>query len=348
MSATPYGEDPPAPVVYDDHPSVRAALEPDPQEPEDFDDFWAGTLSEADARPIDVERRPVPTPFKIITVEDLEFTGYGGTRVRAWLIRPAHLAAPTPLVVQYCGYGGGRGLPVEHLAWAAAGFTHLVMDTRGQGADTPDHPSPLGDGPDGAHVIRGLASPHTYYYRRLITDAVRAVRAGRQVPDVAPELTLVAGASQGGGLALAVSSLVPDIAHLICDIPFLCNWQRALQIADRGPYAEVAGALAADPRLAAVAPHTLSYFEGLSFAKRTAASAHFSVALRDRVCPPSTVLAAFGSYGGSKSIATYPFNDHEGGGALRMTEQVTRVAQLIDVLAVTTGIAAGRRRDGGR
>jgi cephalosporin-C deacetylase len=39
----------------------------------------------------------------------------------------------------------------------------------------------------------------------------------------------------------------------------------------------------------------------------------FSVALMDRVCPPSTVYAAFNHYAGPKEIREYPFNDHEGG-----------------------------------
>ena len=38
---------------------------------------------------------------------------------------------------------------------------------------------------------------------------------------------------------------------------------------------------------------TLSYFDGVSFARRAAAPALFSVGLMDMVCPPSTVYAAF-------------------------------------------------------
>ena len=38
------------------------------------------------------------------------------------------------MVVGYQGYGGGRGLPLEHITWANAGYAELFMDTRGQGA----------------------------------------------------------------------------------------------------------------------------------------------------------------------------------------------------------------------
>jgi cephalosporin-C deacetylase len=58
---------------------------------------------------------------------------------------------PHPAVVHFVGYGGGRGLPEEHLMRAGAGFVQVVMDTRGQGAQwgaaallpTPDMPVAL-------------------------------------------------------------------------------------------------------------------------------------------------------------------------------------------------------------
>jgi cephalosporin-C deacetylase-like acetyl esterase len=40
--------------------------------------------------------------------------------------------APLPVVVEYLGYGGGRGLPEDRLRWAASGYAHLAMDTRGR------------------------------------------------------------------------------------------------------------------------------------------------------------------------------------------------------------------------
>ena len=64
------------------------------------------------------------------------------------------------------------------------------MDTRGQGGqygsggDTPD---PVGSGPAApGFVTRGILDPATYYYRRVLTDAVRAVDAARALPGVDP------------------------------------------------------------------------------------------------------------------------------------------------------------------
>ena len=68
---------------------------------------------------------------------------------------------------------------------------------------------------------------------------------------------------------------------------------------------------------------TLSYFDGVNFAKRASAPAYFSVALQDLTCPPSTVYAAYNHYAGEKEIVVYPFNDHEGGLSHQKLAQIT-------------------------
>ena len=64
-----------------------------------------------------------------------------------------------------------------------------------------------------------------------------------------------------------------------------------------------------------VAVHrTLSYFDGVNFARRAKAPARFSVALMDAIVPPSTVFAAFHEYGGPKDLQVWQYNGHEAGG----------------------------------
>jgi cephalosporin-C deacetylase len=161
---------------------------------------------------------------------------------------------------------------------------------------------------------RGIHDPEGYYYRRLVVDAVRAVDCLRTHPAVDAGRVMVAGASQGGGLALATAALAGEVAAVMPDMPFPCHWRRATRLADRGPYAEVARYCAAqrDRRHSVFA--TLGYFDAVSFAARCRAPALFSVALMDRVCPPSTVYAAYNHYAGPKRLAVWEYNDHEGGG----------------------------------
>ncbi|OON73431.1 acetylxylan esterase [Streptomyces tsukubensis] len=295
-------------------------------EPDDFDAFWAETLAEACTYDLAPRFEPVSTPLSTVDIFDVTFAGFGGQPVKGWLVLPAGATEPLPAVVEYIGYGGGRGLAHTHLLWASAGFAHFVMDTRGQGAgwgggDTPD---PVGSGPAGSGVMtRGIEEPATYYYRRLYTDAVRAVDAARAHPLVDASRVAAAGVSQGGGLTIAVGGLVPDLVAIAPDVPFLCDFPRATTLTGRAPYREIAAYLKTFRGRDEQVFRTLSYFDGVHFAERGRAPALFSAALEDETCPPSTVFAAYNAYAcDDKSIEVYTFNDHEGGGPYQQRAQL--------------------------
>lgn len=304
---------------------------PEVQEPEDFDEFWTITLDQAGQFPLDVTLSPIVTDLDLVNSFDVEFAGFGGHRIKAWLTMPRGAAPGSlPAVVSYIGYGGGRGFPQEHLVWANAGFAHLHMDTRGQGSrwgnggHTPD---PSGAGPAiPGFMTRGVEDPHTFYYRRVIADAVRAVAAVSTIAQVDPTRVAVTGVSQGGGLCLAVAGLVPNLLAVMPDVPFLCNFRRATDITDAAPYSEITGYLAVHRRSERQVFNTLSYFDAVNFARRANAPALFSVALMDTVCPPSTVFSAYNVYGSTLTeaqteadteletkIEVYRYNGHEGG-----------------------------------
>ena len=82
---------------------------PDVAEPEDFDAFWERTLSESRALRTPSTLVPAETPIDQLIVEDLTFSGFGGEPIRAWVTRPKD-ETPRAAVVQFIGYGGGRGL----------------------------------------------------------------------------------------------------------------------------------------------------------------------------------------------------------------------------------------------
>jgi cephalosporin-C deacetylase len=291
---------------------------PDVDEPADFDEFWTTTIAEARAHDGAPTLERVDAGLTEIVVDDVTFPGFGGHPIKGWLVRPAHADGPLPAVVEYLGYGGGRGLPHERLGLAAAGYAHLVMDTRGQGSgwgsggDTPD---PVGSGPaTPGFMTRGVLDAHDHYYRRLITDGVRAVDAVRQVEGIDASRVGVVGTSQGGGMAIAVAGLVPDVAAAAPNVPFLCHFRRAVQITDSYPYGEITKYLSVHREHEDAVWRTFSYLDGVSFAARAKAAGLFSVALMDATCPPSTVYAAYNGWAGAdKKIDVYPYNGHEGG-----------------------------------
>ncbi|KQO97402.1 acetylxylan esterase [Leifsonia sp. Leaf264] len=310
---------------------------PEVTEPADFDAFWERTLDEARAFPAEPVLERVDSPLTQVEVYDVTFNGFAGQPVKAWLLLPAshggESAAPLPAVVEYLGYGGGRGLPHERLEWAASGYAHLIMDTRGQGSgwgsggDTPD---PVGTGPSSpGFMTRGIESPDSYYYRRVFTDAVRLVDAARTLPQIDATRVAVTGVSQGGGIAVAVAGLAKGLIGVLPDVPFLQHFERAVGLTDAFPYQEIVTYLSVHRDLVEQSHRTLSYFDGVNFAKRASAPALFSTALHDQTCPPSTVFATRNQWATDAAIEVYPFNQHEGGQAHHWVKQAAWLAERL-------------------
>ena len=333
---------------------------PDVRCPADLVDFWTTTVREARQTADAPVLTRVDTGLTAVTVDDVTFPGFGGHPIKAWLVRPANVPQdrPLPAVVEFLGYGGGRGLPHEHLEWAAAGFAHLVMDTRGQGGhwgsggETPD---PVGRSAGVAgFMTAGIEDPHDHYYRRFYADGVRAVDAVRSLPGIDPQRVAVRGISQGGGGAIAVASILSmtgDVAPAaMANVPFLTHFRRAVEIVDSRPYGEITQYLSVrrDPAVEERLWNTLSYLDGANLARHATSPALFSVALMDVTCPPSTVYAAFNAWGTlagassdaptgtssgapaatpsdteiPKRIDVYAYNDHEGGQAYRFPAEL--------------------------
>lgn len=296
-------------------------------EPPDFDAFWQDTLAQTRAFPLDARFEPADFGLRAVESFDVTFNGFGGQPIKGWLILPAQRSGALPCMVEFIGYGGGRGFPTDWLVWANAGYAHLVMDTRGQGSawrngDTPDSESPGSNPQFPGFMTRGILNPRTYYYRRVFADAARAIETARAHPAVDAAQIAVTGGSQGGGIALAMSALADNVQLALCDVPFLCHYRRAVEITDADPYAELGKYLKVQRDKIETVFETLGYFDGVNFAARSHARALFSVALMDEICPPSTVFAAYNHFAGPKEIRIWEFNHHEGGESYQTLEKL--------------------------
>ena len=223
---------------------------------------------------------------------------------------------------------GGVGSAAVSLA--AAKGTEVVAIVRGGSGGGAEHLLGLG----AAEVIddvstipaRSLDGALDTVAGSLFESLVRAAEAIREHEAVDATTVAVAGGSQGDGIALAVAALVPDVAAVLSDVPFLCAFERALEIAESEPYCELTRYLEVRRDQRERVFETLAYFDGVAFARRRAL---FSVGLMDLICPPSTVYAAYNAYAGEKRMAVYPYNDHEGGGAFHQVEQMTWLRSLL-------------------
>lgn len=314
-------------MYYDLPLDQLKVYKPTRQEPPDFDAFWQATLEQTRQFPLNACFQPVDYRLKTVETYDVTFNGYGGQPVKGWFLLPRKHPQPLPCVVEYMGYGAGRGFPLDWLVWSSAGYAHLVMDTRGQGSvRRPGETSDLSVDGSSPHIsgfmTLGILDPKTYFYRRAYTDAVRAVEAAASNPSVDKTRIAITGASQGGGIALAVSGLEENVTAVMADVPFLCHFHRAIEITDSAPYSEISQYLKVHRNQVDIVFNTLSYFDALNFAVRATSQALFSVGLMDLICPPSTVFAAYNHYAGPKQINIWEYNDHEGGETFQTVEKV--------------------------
>lgn len=304
------------------------------EEPGDFNTFWTSTLADARRHPLGATFTRFESHLKLVETFDVTFHGYGGQPIKGWFLLPAARKGPLPCVVEYIGYGGGRGLPQDWLIYPSAGYALLVMDTRGQGSvwrtgDTPDLELEGGNPQIPGFMTRGILKKETYYYRRVFTDAVRAIEAARSHEAVDATRIAVAGGSQGGGIALAAAGLVPDVKLALVDVPFLCHFQKAVTMTDAAPYVEIRDFLKRHRHHEAAVWQTLAYFDGRSFASRAKTKALFSVALMDDICPPSTVFSAYNRWAGPKDITVWTYNHHEGGETFQAVERLKALEKAL-------------------
>lgn len=269
--------------------------------PDDYDAFWAEALEGARRRPLALRTEAVDTGLTAIEVFDVSFAGADGRRVRGWLRLPRHRRAPLPAVVHANGYGAGRLAPIDDLTWSAAGFAHLIVDTHGQGGGST------------GHLLDGIEDPRRSYYRGVFVDAVRAVDALRSLDEVDAARVAAIGNSQGGGIALGVGALVPDLVAVLAQAPFLTDAPAGLRFAQHGPWLELRAYLTEHPDRAGQVARTLSYVDGVTSARHAVAPGWISDGLDDDICPPETARSAAQAYAAPVVLREWPGAGHEAG-----------------------------------
>jgi len=283
--------------------------------PKDFDEFWNASLAEMRAQDSQVEL--VPAEFQTAFAEcfHLYFTGVGGARVHAKLLRPRKVTTPHPAVLMFHGYSGDSGDWGSKLGYVALGFTVAALDCRGQGGRSED-----GGGVPGwtlrGHIIRGLdGTPEQLLFRQNFLDTAQLAKIVMEMPEVDAARVGATGGSQGGGLTLACASLVPELKLAAPVFPFLCDYQRVWEIElAKDAYAELKEYFRKfDPehRREADIFERLGYIDVQYLTPRIQAEVFMGVGLADTICPPSSQFAAFNKIKSKKSLALYPDFGHE-------------------------------------
>jgi cephalosporin-C deacetylase len=301
-------------------PSIDMPLErlreykPPLYQPADFDQYWNETISTALKQPLNAELIPYDLPAKHVDCFALRFDGFaeGGRnpgRIAGWYLRPAS-SGKFPGIAFYHGYSGRGQRPLELLHYASQGMCVLSMDTRGQNGQSTDASAPS-EGHVSGWMTQGIRDPKQYYYRFVYADAVRALELLARREEVDETRLAITGGSQGGAITLAVAALSQRPILALPDIPFLCDFRRAIQITPSGPYPEIVNFLKSFPHMQEQVMTTLSYIDNLNLAPRIRCKTIISNCLWDDVCPPSTIFAVFHHITAEKRMEVYPYHKHE-------------------------------------
>jgi len=284
--------------------------------PKDFEEYWDRGLREM--RALDPKLELTPAEFQAPFAEcfHMRFTGMGGARVHAKLIRPRKSKGRHPAVLMFHGYSGHAGEWVDKLPYAALGFTVAALDCRGQGGQSEDVGGVPGNTLRG-HIIRGLdGRPEQLLFRQIFLDTAQLARLVMDMPGVDPDRVGATGGSQGGGLTLACAALEPRIRRAAPAFPFLCDYQRVWEMEQaKDAYQELKDYFRLfDPlheREKDIFTR-LGYIDVQHLAPRIRGRVMMAVGLTDTICPPSTQFAAYNKIPSEKSLVIYPDFAHEG------------------------------------
>ena len=288
--------------------------------PADFDAFWDESLAQMHA--LDPEVTLTPSEFQAPYAEcfDMHFTGVGGARVYAKLLRPKEAPAPHPAVVMFHGYSGDSGDWAGKLGYVGAGFTVAALDCRGQGGRSQDAGGVSGNTHRG-HIIRGLddalnGEPEKLLFRQIFLDTAQLARIVMDMPDVDADRVGATGGSQGGALTVACASLEPRIRRAAPLFPFLSDYKRVWEMDQaKDAYAELREYFRHfDPRHEREEQifETLGYVDIQHLAPRIKGEIMWSIGLMDTICPPSSQFAAYNKITAPKKMTIYPDFGHEG------------------------------------
>jgi cephalosporin-C deacetylase len=287
--------------------------------PADFDAFWDSSLAEMHALDPQVELRPAKFQARNVECFHLFFTGCGGARVHAKLLRPKTAAAPHPAVLLFHGYTVNSGDWADKLALVSEGFAVAALDCRGQGGLSEDCGGTIGNTYHG-HIIRGLddalnGQPQKLLFRQIFLDTAQLAKIVMEMPDVDPARVGAAGGSQGGALTVACAALEPRLKRASPAFPFLSDYKRVWEMDHAiDAYAELKEYFRNfDPlhRREDEIFEKLGYVDIQFLAARIKAEVLWSISLMDTICPPSSQFAVYNKIRAPKSMNIYPDYGHE-------------------------------------
>ena len=230
------------------------AYAPAVTQPEDFEGFWQGAMSELAGLSVAPEIEAIPlrgTDFS--ATYGVRLTSIGPYRIFCYYSVP-HGGGPYPAIVHCPGYASVVPVPPYE---ERRSFVCMSICARGQR---------LSDKPFAAAfpglLTEGIEEPATYIYRGVVADTCRAIDFLLDRPEVDQHKIAVIG----GDTAIAAAAMRPALSHLVASEPIFYDAVARAGGTDEYPLEEFNDYLRTFPDRADDIAGTLAYFDPLFFA----------------------------------------------------------------------------------
>jgi cephalosporin-C deacetylase len=279
---------------------------------EDLHSFWEQTLQTFAGKPLNDSREKVLSPQGYVETYKVTYEGFDTTPIHGWYLLPKFVPQNNlPCVIVYHGYSEGIGFPEQYSEWLLMGMAVFAVDVRGQGGETGNQLA-QSHGMTKGWITQGILDKDSCYYKAITIDSLKAVDWVSEQPEIDSSRIAIVGGSQGGGLVLITAALSDKPALAAASIPNMCHMDQGL-LTSTGSLTEAAAFVERFPDRLEQVLETLSYFDILNLAERIHVPVMMSVGLKDTVCLPETIFAAYNRIPGHKVIHTYPFTGHQVG-----------------------------------
>lgn len=282
--------------------------------PDDFDKFWGDSLTELENTKQGYTLKKIETAEKNIEQFDLYFESTYGAQIHCLYIRPKNIKYKIPGITFFHGYGSNTRGPFQYLPYVYNDIAVLAMDIRGQGGLSTDPWDGVGSTKYG-QFIRGMQDEdiRKLFARNIYLDGVKAVKTLMSMDEIDETRIGINGKSQGGAITIAAASLVEGVKIITPTYPFMSDLKHVLEdnLTDVDEFMEYFRRVDPKHETEKDIINKLSYVDISNLADRITAKVHWTLAILDESCHPSTQFAAYNKIKSKKEMIIYPDYAHE-------------------------------------
>lgn len=272
--------------------------------PVDFDQFWQNTRDSLAL---------IPMAAKVTLQQDMERKGiacylvelksWNNITIRGWLTMPKKLKGgrKLPIWLVVPGYGGYGVNPI----YGSDDLAILALNIRGQG-NARDRINPSKEG----YLTNDIENRYKYIYRGAIMDVIRGVDFIASRPDLDADNIVCSGASMGGYLSIASSSLDKRITICSAFNPIFSDF-RSMTGSDEWPMKNIQAYAKTRRVLLNKILDNLDYYDVKNFATNLKCNSLMGISLLDNLAPAQNSFVMVNNLTNKNKLFVYPNLAHE-------------------------------------